>query len=268
MLVASVVPISVLVAIGAASPWSARANPQPESIQGVPQQIVPQVPEVGLGNFSIQTGTAIFGGGSGSGGSGSGGGSGGGEQTDSSSLDLMMGQSWGSAASSSAEALGVNATALAATCQIESQCQNVGGSGSITGAFQMSASTYNAMLQAALAQNPNLASNIVQGSAGMNDPATESIAASEYLLQGAQYLENNGISDPTVLQVRGYYNFGPAAGAALANASDDEPISQALSGYSSTVLANNGITPGETVGQWRTATSAKLGGAASAPVLG
>lgn len=268
MLIASVAPISVLVAFGAASPWSARANPQPESIQGVPQQIVPQAPEVGLGDFTIQTGTAIFGGGSGSGGSGSTGTGGGGSQTDSSSLSLMDSQSWGAAAAQNAQALGINATALAATCQIESNCQNVGGSGSITGAFQMSASTYNAMLQAALQQNPNLASNIVQGSAGMNDPATESIAASEYLLQGAQYLENNGISDPTVLQVRGYYNFGPSAGAALANATDDEPISQALSGYSASTLAANGITPGETVRQWRTATSAKLGGAAGAPVLG
>ena len=123
------------------------------------------------------------------------------------------------------------------------------------------------MLQAALQQDPTLASTIVQGSAGMNDPATESIAASEYLLQGAQYLSNNGISDPTVLQVRGYYNFGPSAGAALAGASDDQPMSQVLSGFSSTTLANNGITAGETVGQWRTATSAKLGGAAGSPVL-
>lgn len=79
-LVTSVVPISVLVAIGAASPWSAQANPQPESIQGVPQQIVPEVPEVGLGNFSIQTGTAVFGGSSGTGGGGGAGTGGGGEQ--------------------------------------------------------------------------------------------------------------------------------------------------------------------------------------------
>ena len=267
-LLASAGPISVLLAIDMALTRPAEATPQPEAIQGIPQQIVPQAAEVGLGNFTIQTGTAVFGGSSsGSSGSGSSGTSGG-EQTDSSALSLMDDQSWGAAASQNAESLGINATALAATCQIESNCQNVGGSGTITGAFQMSASTYNAMLQAALQQNPSLASTIVPGSAGMNDPATESIAASEYLLQGAQYLENNGTSDPTVLQVRGYYNFGPAAGAALAAADDDEPMSQALSGYSSTTLAKNGITPGETVGQWRTATSAKLGGAAGAPVLG
>ena len=268
MLIASVAPISVLVAVGFASSWSARVNPQPESIQGVPQQIIPQVPEVGLGNFTIQTGTAVFGGSSGSGGSGSTGTGGGGEQTDSSSLDLMMDQSWGSAASANAQALGVNATALAATCQIESNCQNVGGSRSITGAFQMSSSTYNAMLQAALQQNPNLASNIVQGSAGMNDPATESIAASEYLLQGAQYLQNQGISDPTVLQVRGYYNFGPQNGANLAAADPGETMAQVMPSMSSATLAANGITPGETVGQWQASVSSKLGSSASAPVLG
>ena len=268
MLAASVVPISVLVAIGAASPWSARANPQPESIQGVPQQIVPEVPEVGLGNFSIQTGTAVFGGSSGTGGGGGAGTGGGGEQTDSSSLDLMMDQSWGSAASANAQALGVNATALAATCQIESNCQNVGGSGSITGAFQMSSSTYNAMLQAALQQDPTLASNVVQGSAGMNDPATESIAASEYLLQGAQYLQANGVSDPTVLDVRGYYNFGPGGGAAIANAPSSATMSSVLTMYTPAQLASNGITSGETVGQWQASVAAKVGNSASAPVLG
>lgn len=261
-------PISVLLAIGVAPTQPAQATPQPEAIQGIPQQIVPQAAEVGLGDFTIQTGTAVFGGsGSGSSGPGSSGTSSG-EQTDSDSLTLMDDQSWGAAASQNAESLGVNATALAATCQIESQCQNVSGSGSITGAFQMSASTYNAMLQAALQQNPSLASTIVQGSAGMNDPATESIAASEYLLQGAQYLADNGISDPTVLQVRGYYNFGPAGGAAIANSPSTATMSSVLTMYTPAQLASNGITSGETVGQWQASVASKIGNSASAPVLG
>ncbi len=267
-LLASAGPISVLLAIGMAPIRPAQATPQPEAIQGIPQQIVPQAAEVGLGNFTIQTGTAVFGG-SGSGSSGSGSlGTSSGEQTDSDSLTLMDDQSWGAAASQNAESLGVNATALAATCQIESQCQNVSGSGSITGAFQMSASTYNAMLQAALQQNPSLASTIVQGSAGMNDPATESIAASEYLLQGAQYLADNGISDPTVLQVRGYYNFGPAGGAAIANSPSAATMSSVLTMYTPAQLASNGITSGETVGQWQASVATKIGNSASAPVLG
>jgi hypothetical protein len=36
---------------------------------------------------------------------------------------------------------------------------------------------------------------------------------------------------------------------------------------SASTLAQNGITPGETVGQWKNAVSAKMGSAASAPVL-
>ena len=267
-LVTRSVSISVLILLGSGAAWSAHANPQPESIQGVPQQIVPQVAEVGLGNFSIQTGSGVFGGSSGSGGStGSPTGGTGGGQTTSDSLSLMDDQSWGDAASANAQSLGVNATALAATCQLESNCQNVGGSGTISGAFQMSASTYTAMMNAALAQNPNLASNIVPGLAGQNDPATESIAASEYLLQGAQYLQSNGISDPTVLDVRGYYNFGPQGGAALANASDSDSVSSVLSMYSASQLASNGITPGETVGAWKAGVSSKLGNSAAAPVL-
>lgn len=258
---------AVCAAAGVMIPGHSQANPQPQTIQGMPQQIVPQVPEVGLGDFAIQTGSAIFGGGSSSGGTGSGNSSGG-SQTDSSSLDLMMAQSWGPVASQYAQQMGLNSTALAATCQIESNCQNVGGSGTITGAFQMSASTYNAMIQAALQQNPSLAANIVSGSAGMNDPATESIAASEYLLQGAQYLQNNGISNPTVLDVRGYYNFGPGGGAAIANAPSSASMSSVLTMYTPSQLASNGITAGETVGQWQASVASKIGSSASAPVLG
>ncbi len=237
------------------------------TIQGVPQQVVPQVAEVGLGDFTLSTGTTSILGGSGSGSSGGSGGTGGGSSTNSDALDTMMGTSWGGAAAQNAQALGVNSTALAATCLMESGCQNISGSGSAQGAFQMMPSTYNAMMTAALSQDPNLGSNIVSGSAGMTDPATESIAAAEYLRQGAQYLQNNGVSQPTVLDVRGYYNFGPQGGAALANASDGDSIASTLSMYTPSQLAQNGITSGETVGQWKTSVSSKLGNSASAPVL-
>jgi hypothetical protein len=244
---------------------AAMADPQPQTISGVPQQIIPQAQEVGLPAFTIPTGTAsILGGAGGTGGTSTGGT---GTSTDSSSLDTMLATPWGASAQQSSEALGVNASALAATCVVESGCQNVAGTGSITGAFQMSASTFTSSLNAALAQDPSLAANIVPGLAGQNDPATEAIAAAEYLKQGAQYLQNNGISDPTALDVRGYYNFGPQGGAAIANAQDTDPISGALSMYTPAQLAQNGITPGETVGQWRSGVAAKMGGAAGAQVL-
>ncbi len=242
----------------------AQADPQPVTIQGIPQQVVPQVAEVGLGDFTLSTGTTSILGGTGSGSSG---GTSGGSSTSSDALDTMMATSWGGAAAQNAQALGVNSTALAATCVIESGCQNVQGSGSITGAFQMSNATYTEAMNQALAQDPSLASNIVSGLAGQNDPATQSIAAAEYLKQGATYLENNGVSDPTVLQVRGYYNFGPQNGANLAQAEDSAVVSDVMPSMSASTLAANGITPGETVGQWRAAVSSKIGSAASAPVL-
>jgi hypothetical protein len=242
---------------------AAMADPQPQTISGVPQQIIPQAQEVGLPAFTIPTGTVSILGGAGSTGSTSTGGT----STDSSSLDTMLGTPWGASAQQSSEALGVNATALAATCVVESGCQNVAGTGSITGAFQMSASTFTSSLNAALAQDPSLAANIVPGLAGQNDPATEAIAAAEYLKQAAQSLQNNGVSNPTVLDVRGYYNFGPS-GAAIATADANATMASTLPNTPAATLASNGITPGETVGQWRSSVSNKIGSsAASASVL-
>ena len=122
------------------------------------------------------------------------------------------------------------------------------------------------MINAALAQNPSLAGTIVPGLAGQMDPATESIAASEYLAQGAAYLQNHGDANPTVLDVRGYYNFGPAGGAAIATASPDATMASVLSNYSADTLAKNGITSGETVSQWQASVAAKIGSAASQSV--
>ena len=131
----------------------------------------------------------------------------------------------------------------------------------------MSASTYTAMINAAVAQDPSLASTIVPGLAGQNDPATEAIAASEYLAQGAQYLSNNGVSNPTTLDVRGYYNFGPQGGLNIANAQSSDLMSTTLSMYTPAQLTANGISPGETVGQWQASVASKIGNAAGAPVL-
>jgi hypothetical protein len=193
--------------------------------------------------------------------------SGGGGIGNSTALGTMLSMSWGNTAVGNAQALGVNPSALAATCVLESGCQNVGGSGTISGVFQMSNSTYNAAMQAALQQNPDLAQYVVPGLAGKMDPATESIAAAEYLYQGAQALQGAGIDNPTVLDVRGYYNFGPANGANIAKADDSETMASVLTGLSASTLAANGISPGETVGQWRTSVSAKVGNSAGQSVL-
>jgi hypothetical protein len=127
---------------------------------------------------------------------------------------------------------------------------------------------YQDGLQTALAADPSLASEIVQGTAGMDDPTTEAIAASGYLIQANQALENDGISDPTVLDARAYYNFGPTNGVALATADNtNELVSEVIPNVPQTILSENGISPGETVAQWQASVSSKIGRAADQSVL-
>ena len=67
--------------------------------------------------------------------------------------------------------MGVSAAALAATCEMESQCQNAGAApgGSATGAFQMINATYTADINGAIAEDPSIAGSIVSGLAGRMD---------------------------------------------------------------------------------------------------
>jgi hypothetical protein len=245
---------------------------QAMTLNGPPVQVQPYVSEPGVPLITINPGTPNpFAGADGNGtGAGTGTGSGneatGGTVGDSAALSTMMGTDWGSTAIANAQSVGVNPSALAATCVLESGCQNVNTSGA-QGVFQMFPAAFNDALQTALGANRALASQIVQGSAGMNDPTTEAIAASGYLMQAAQGLESAGISDPSVLQVRGYYNFGPAYGAQLVAAPDSQPIATVLSGMSASALTANGITAGETVGQWRSSVSTRIGNAAGQSVL-
>ena len=179
-------------------------------------------------------------------------------------LDTLLAQSWGSAAVSEAEAVGVNSSALAATCVEESGCTNVGTNGTATGAFQMQPAAFQDGLQTALAADPALASQVVQGAAGQSDPATEAIAASGYLMQAAQTLQADNISNPTVLDTRSYYEFGPTYGAAVATAS---PTALMSSVVPSQYLSGNGISSTETVAQYQAAVASKIGNAAYQSVL-
>ena len=255
-------PVALACAAQLAASSPVRADPMPETMNGVPLLPIPTFEEVGLPPFTMPTGTLstvpdvpTTAGGTGD------------DGTSSAALDTMLSQSWGAAAEANAQTLGVSATALAATCVLESNCQNVGGTGTINGAFQMSDGTYTSTMAAALRQNPNLAANVVSGLAGKADPATQSIAASEYLLQNAQTLQQAGIASPTVLEVRGGYNYGPQNGVAIAQAPDSALMSSVVSGLSANTLALNGVTPTTTVGQWRQSVVAKIGTAATQPVL-
>ena len=100
--------------------------------------------------------------------------------------------------------MGVSATALAATCVMESNCRNVGASSgsSAAGAFHMINSTYAADINGAIADGPDISSSVVSGLAGQMDPTTEAYAASYELRSDALLLQSKDIEDPTVLDAR------------------------------------------------------------------
>ena len=249
------------------------AEPSPETSNGVPPLPIPTYEEIGLAPFTMPSGATPVGNDTPAAGTPPGDSTGtGGDGSDSPSMTAMMSRSWGEAAAQNAQSLGVNAVAVAATCQIEAggcQTNPLSSSTTITGTFQMRDDTYTAMMNSALARKPNLVMNTVSGLAGKLDPATQSVAAAEYLRQGAMSLQSNQISNPTVLDVRSYYNFGPGNAANIARAESMDLMSAHVTGLTVAQFRANGIDPATTtVGQWRANVTNKIGpSAASAPVL-
>ena len=183
-------------------------------------------------------------------------------------LNTMIATSWGAQAAANAQAMGVSASALAAECQIESGCQNLGArSGStVSGPFQMTDSTYLSDIRAAAAQNPSL--SIDTSLAGKSDPANQAIAAAQDLKNAVTSLQAVGITNPTFLDTRGYFNFGAAPGPVIALANDSASLSQILSAYYTPAqMQANGVTPTTTVGQWRQSVVSKSARQPSKPVL-
>jgi hypothetical protein len=264
-----------VLAIGVGAMTAVRADPSVVLPTGLPVQVHPVFSEPGLPAFSFPSGgTTDVGGVGGDSGAGSGSGTGGtssgsGSAGRGDAYALMMSQDWGQQAADAASAMGVTANALAATCSMESNCQNVGAApgGTAAGAFQMINSTYTADINGAVAYDPDIAGSIVAGLAGQMDPATEAYAAAYELRTDALMLQNGGyVSNPTVLDVRAVYQFGAAVGAQVAAAADSENIAQ-LTGLSPASLAANGLTTSSTVGQWRSTITAKLGSTAYESVL-
>jgi hypothetical protein len=98
----------------------------------------------------------------------------------------------------------------------------------------------------------------------MDDPTTEAIAASGYLMQANQNLESSGISNPTVLDVRSYYEFGPQYGAPVANA---DPSTLLADVVPQSYLTNNNIPLNTTVAQWQSSVANTVGNSANQSVL-
>src|SRR5271170_1596553 len=120
----------LVLGIGVSAIVAAHADPSIVLPSGLPVQVKPTFQEPGLPAFSFPAGgSSLLGGSSGSvgdGGSGSGGSSSGSAGGSGDAYNMMMSQDWGSQAEAAAAAMGVSATALAATCAMESNCQNVG----------------------------------------------------------------------------------------------------------------------------------------------
>jgi hypothetical protein len=177
-----------------------------------------------------------------------------------------MGTSWGLQAIQNAEALGVNPSTLAATCLVESNCENIGGSGSVSGAFQMTNAIYLQDINQAVGQNPAL-TGVDTSLAGKLDPANEAIAAAQDLKNAAAALQNAGVSNPTFTDARAFYQWGAGAGPQVALSSDSANLSQILTPYYTPAqLAANGVTSTTTVGQWRQSFASKVGSAANQSV--
>lgn len=252
--------------LGATSPAlrgaTAWADPTPRTVPNLPAQIQPSVPEVGMGDWTpggnaIQPGDPAQGGGN----------QGGGGTAPTGSSDVlttMDSRPWGMQAGNNAASVGINPNALAATCVMESGCNSdVSSNGSSVGAFQMQPAAYQEGLAAALQANPALASQIVPGDAGRNDPTTEAIAASGYLLRANSQLEAAGIPAPTVADARTWYQFGPTTGPQIAQADASTPMTTFVSAHT---LQLNGLSATATVADYRASISNKIGDVATQTV--
>ena len=176
---------------------------------------------------------------------------------------MMMAQDWGSQADAAATAMGVSATALAATCAMEFELPECWRwvrkqRGRRVPNDQLDLHSRH---QRRCCLRSGIAGSIVSGLAGQMDPATEAYAASYELRTDALMLQNEeDISNPTVLNVRAVYQFGAGVGPEVAVADDSENIAE-ITGLSAASLAANGLTTSSTVGQWRATVIAKLGSA-------
>lgn len=263
---ARAVDLAIAGSLFATTAIGAFADPHPVIPSGLPVQVVPTFKEPGAPAFSFPAGGV--GNISGGDGGGTGVGGNGGVDNGGSVYDTMMSRAWGSQAEDAASTMGINASALAGTCMMESGCQNIGaGNGSsASGVFQMINSTYLADIKGAMAFDPSIADSIVSGLDGKMDPATQAYAAAYELRSAALQLQKNGISDPTVLDTRAVYQFGSGDGVDVARADASANLASLLS-LTDAQLKANGITSSTTVGDWRQTVTNKLGSTASQVVL-
>ena len=230
------------------------ADPSPVTSSGLPPQIVPSAPEVGV------TILRMPGSGNGSGVStdGTGTTSGGGKSTGSgSAYAALMATEFGDAAITDAQQAGVNIDAVADIGQAESGFQNIptaNGSSSATGPWQITTGTFNEI---------NAKYGLGYSTSDINNPTAQAAVASYIIKDYAADVSNITGQPATVLQTYGAYVFGPKYGAQIATAPASDPLSSYIPARS---LANNNMQ-NWTVGQFQSTMTSRLGSTANATVL-
>jgi hypothetical protein len=172
-------------------------------------------------------------------------------------MQAMLQQSYGQTAQSTAQQLGVNPTALAEIGQAESGFRNVptaNGSSSATGPWQITSPTFDDISQQyGLGFSP----------AQQTDPNAQAVEAAYIVRDYANTVTEATGTPATIAQAYGAYVFGPTAGAQMASASPDTPLSAFVSAKA---LSNNGMS-NWTVGQFYSTMSSRLGPNANQPAL-
>lgn len=235
----------------------AHADPVAQTATGLPPQIIPSAPEVGVTIMQFPGSSSTSGEGptgTGTGTSGSGTPTTGGSGT---AYDELMATSYGAQAAQDAAAAGINVDAMAAIAKAESNFQNVptaNGTSSATGPWQMTTGTFMQFSNA---------NNLGYTPADITNPADNAQAASYAMADYANLVGQETGQPATVLQTYGAWVLGPTPGREIAIASSSAPLSDYVS---TQALANNNMT-GWTVGQFYSTMANRLGSAANETVL-
>ena len=164
---------------------------------------------------------------------------------------------------SEAEAVGVNPSAWRRHVSSRADAPMPGQMGPQRGRFRCNR-RHSRKVADCVAADPRWRRRSSRARLGKATPTTEAIAASGYLMQANSALTSAGVTNPTVLDARAYYNFGPNAGVQIAQA----PPTALMSDYiSSAAMSGNNVSASETVAQWQSSVSSKIGNAASQTVL-
>ena len=173
-----------------------------------------------------------------------------------------MTQNFGDASTDAARGMGINPNVLAGVCMMESGCRAIGAHSAESG---VTASGPWGFTNGTFRETARQA-GLDPAAVNKDDPAVQSVVASQYLKNGAQALQRGGISQPTGADAYGYHMWGPRNGLALATADDDTPMAAVLSNMTPATLARNGVS-NMSVGTWKQNVINRMQGAGNQPVL-